>query len=93
MYKQYVVKTVAAVGGSSNAKIRVSVLPGQGLAEGTKVECSRSMRSQYPLGTYFLLEGKVTSRGGGNEFLYSHFNAPYKVISSEEAEMIISQFK
>ena len=85
-YEYYIVKTENATGGASSAKIRVSPIEGQGLLTSTKVECSRSMRKEYPVGTLFKLRAKVTSKEGGTPFLYSRHDWHYEVISETEAK-------
>lgn len=63
----------------SDTRLRMRPLPGQGLDTEMLVECDRSMREQFPLGTVFLLSAKITNRLGGTPFLYSYFNRPYAV--------------
>jgi len=66
VYDYYIVKTHIAQGGGSNASIRVSPLPGQGVSPSMKVECSRSMRKSHPVGTLFKIQAKLTSRELGS---------------------------
>ena len=45
------------------------------------VECSKVMRSEFPVGTRFLVYAKETSREGGVPFLYTYHDWPYEVVS------------
>ena len=90
-YQAYIVKTHFASGGGSNASIRVSPLPGQGVDPNMKVECSRKMRSDHPVGTLFKICGKLTNRDGGTSFLYCHFNEPYEIVTQEAASQLIRE--
>jgi hypothetical protein len=44
------------------------------------VECSRSTRSRYPVGTCFDIYAKETDKEGGSPFLYSHYDWPFEVL-------------
>lgn len=76
--------------GSSNADVRVSPLPGQGVPTSMKVECPRSMRSHLTKDTVVILRCQITCKEGGTDFLYAHFSSPYKLVSREEAEEMIA---
>ena len=88
-YQEYIVTTVPNTSGGSSASLRVVPLPGQGISTNTKVECSRSMRKQHPQGTLFKISLTLTSREGGTEFLYAHYNSDYEVVSKADAEKFI----
>jgi hypothetical protein len=45
------------------------------------VECSRDMRTRFPIGTRFRIFAKETAREDGNPFLYTHHSWPYDVVS------------
>ena len=90
-YDTYIVQTHHAFGGGSNASIRVRPLPGQGLDPKMKVECSRAMRYEHPVGTKFKLTAKVTDKEGGAPFLYSRYDWPYEVVSDDEARKFIEK--
>lgn len=76
------VETFIAPPGPYNSPIRVRPVEGGKYPPDTVVECSRSLRKSYPVGTRFLLESKLTSKEGGKPFPYSHYNSNFKVIST-----------
>lgn len=88
-YRAVAIETYSGRGTTSSEGIRARPLPGQKLDTSMNVECSSKMRKGYPVGTRFLIQAKVTNKEGGTPFLYSHYNQPYKVISTEEAEAFI----
>ena len=44
-----------------------------------RVECSSKMRDNYPIGTVFIVQAQIIDKEGGMDFLYTHYNWPYKV--------------
>jgi len=90
-YDYYIVKTYEYTGGGSSANVRVSPLPGQGISYKIKVECSRSMRKEHPIGTLFKLKARLTNREGGTPFLYSRHDWEYEVVSEDEAKKYIKE--
>jgi len=86
---EIIVETYVPSGEPSSAGLRVRPLPGQGVDPKLKVECSRSMRGQYPVGSLFRLKVKLADREG-TQFLYAHHSAPFEHVSREEAERFIS---
>ena len=44
------------------------------------VECSKDLSNAYPLGTKFRVKAKITQRGGGAKFIYSHYTWEYEVL-------------
>lgn len=79
-YQQIVVETYAAVKAGKSSRIHVRPVTGQPYPTTMDVECSRSMRKLYPVGTKFRIYAKETSREGGKPFLYSHFDWPFEVV-------------
>jgi hypothetical protein len=69
----------------SNSYIRVRPLAGQGLPTGMNVECSKKMREQYPVGTKFLIRGKVTQVKGSEPFIYSYYKSGYETLTDKKA--------
>lgn len=88
-YQNVVIETYKNLSGGSSKSIRARPLAGQGFDISMNVECSSSMRKSHKVGTKFLISAKPTSREGGSEFLYSHFNSPYQVLSDNDAEEYI----
>lgn len=79
-YSQVVVETYYAVKAGKTSRIHVRPVAGQAYAQTMDVECSRTMRKAYPIGTKFKIWAKKTDREGGKPFLYSHFDWPFEVI-------------
>lgn len=90
LYKEVVIETYLGRGTTSSGGVRARPVDGQGLDTYMNVECSSKMRKNYPVGSKFLIEAKLTSKEGGSEFLYSHYNKPYKVLSEQEVREFIS---
>lgn len=88
-YRDVIIETYYSSGASSSHKIRARPCLGQGLDVHMNVECSSKMREHNPVGAKFLLQAKVTKREDGTPFLYAHFNAPYRVLTDQEARKYI----
>ena len=63
-----------------HGKIHIRPVAGQKYPETLQVECSKKLSSDYPVGTKFLLQAKLTDREGSGEYLYSYFRWKYEVI-------------
>jgi hypothetical protein len=61
--------------------VHIRPLPGQGFPTNMHVECSKRLSREYPVGTRFRIQAKLTDREGGGEFLYSYFGWKYEVLS------------
>ena len=85
-YREVVIETYKNTRGGSSKSIRAKPIAGQGLDTTMNVECSSSMRKRYPIGTLILLEAKIANKEGGPDFLYAHFESPYRVLSADEAK-------
>jgi hypothetical protein len=83
-YKYIVVETYNGRYTSDSDGVHARPLEGQGLSTQMNVECSRKMRQNHPVGTRFLIKARVTNREGGPDFLYSHYNSRYQVVTDEE---------
>lgn len=68
-------------------------VPGQAFAPTLKVQCSRRMRDDYPEGTRFLVNAKLTDRLGGPRYLFVHHADPVRVLSDTEATRFIAAFR
>ena len=44
-----------------------------------RVECSKSLSRDYPVGTKFRIKAKLTDKEEGGEFLYSYFEWKFEV--------------
>jgi len=67
---------------STDAKIRVRPIKGQGISTDLRIECPRKVREEFPLGTKFEMNVKMCQREDGSYFLYNHQNWPMDPISS-----------
>ena len=92
-YQTYFVETFRNPGEPSDAKIRVRPLKGQGIPVDLRVECNREMRKRHPVGTKFKITAKLTSKEGGKQFLYSHYNSDYDALTDEEIEGLLPEYK
>lgn len=79
-YSQIVVETYHAVKAGKSSRIHVRPVAGQPYPQTMDVECSRTMRKAYPIGTKFRIWAKEADREGGKPFLYSHFDWPFEVV-------------
>jgi len=91
LYKEYLVETFLASSEQSEKKIRVRPVAGQGLPVTMRVECSSSMRRSHPIGTKFLIMGKITDKEGGSPFIYSSFKWKYRVVNDAEAASFLAR--
>jgi hypothetical protein len=88
---QIIVQTFYAPGEKSRSPIRVRPLPGQGFSSDMRVECSREMRTAYPVGQLFCIYVKVTCRLDSPDFLYSSYRDPWNPVKKPEAEDFIKK--
>jgi hypothetical protein len=85
----YIVETFIAHGEKSRSPIRVRPVAGQGLSPTMRVECSKSMRTAYPIGQKFCINAKITQRLGSPDFLYSSYRDEWNPVTDEEAQKFI----
>ena len=93
IYYLVAIKTCARTSGGAYSKNRANPLPGQGFDPSVFVECSRTIRDQYPTGTVFLVWATLTSREGGKPFLYSHHSWKFFRIEERLAKQWIAEGK
>jgi len=86
-----IVETFTAPGEKSRSPIRVRPYPGQGFDSDMRVECSKSMRTAYPIGQLFCLECKLVNRLDSPDFLYSSYRDAWNPVTKEEAALIIAK--
>jgi hypothetical protein len=79
-YQQLIVETYYDVRARESSHVRVRPAADQAFPTTMNVECSRSIRSRYPVGTRFYIYAKETDKEGGNPFLYSHYDWPFEVL-------------
>ena len=61
--------------------VHIRPVKGQGLLETLHVECSKKLSRNYPVGTKFKIQAKLTDRESGGEYLYSYHGWAYRVLS------------
>lgn len=66
--------------GGMHGDIHVRPVAGQGYATTLNVRCPREMKRNYPVGTRFWIQARLTEREGGTEFLSTHHSWPWEVI-------------
>ena len=88
-YRKVAIETFRNPGEPSSASIRARPLAGQGLSTSMRVECSSTMRKNYPVGTVFVVEAQLIDKEGGSQFLYTHYNWPYEVVAKNIVEQRI----
>lgn len=88
---QIIVQTFYAPGEKSRSPIRVRPLPGQGFRTDMRVECSKEMRTAFPIGQLFCIYVKLTSRLDSPDFLYSSYRDPWNPVTKPEAEDFIKK--
>jgi len=64
-----------------HGSVHIRPVPGQGLFKPNMfVECSKTLSTDYPIGTKFRIRAKITNREGGAAFIYSHYSWHYDVV-------------
>lgn len=64
-----------------HGKVHVRPVAGGKYPSSLLVECSKRLSRDYPVGTKFRLQVKLTDREGGGEYLYSYHGWPYEVVT------------
>ena len=82
VYQNIIVESVRCNNGVQHGDIHICPLPGQyPFTPDMFVECSNSMKRDYPVGTKFRIRAKITSKEGGTPFIYSHYTWPFEVLN------------
>lgn len=72
-----------------HGKVHIRPVPGQEDFPSTlRVECSKDLSRNYPVGTRFRIKAKLTDLLGGGKFVYSSFQWTYNVISLGKGPII-----
>jgi len=74
-------------------KVGIRPMAGQAFAPTMPVQCGRTLRDDYPPGTRFLLNAKLTDRLGGPHFLYAWHGDPVHVLSAAAAKRFLLAFR
>lgn len=73
--------------------VRIKPMAGQAFAPSLPVQCGRTLREDYPPGTCFLLNAKLTDRLGGPQFLYAWHGDAVQVLSAAAAKRFLAAFR
>lgn len=73
--------------------VKIRPMAGQAFAPTLVVQCGRTLRDDYPPGTRFLLNAKLTDRLGGPHFLYAWHGDPVQVLSAAAAKRFLLAFR
>lgn len=86
---------VHSVPDARTGRLRIAPMPGQAYAPSMRVQCARALSdpAQYPAGTRFLLNAKLTDRLGGEPFLYAWHGDPVRVLSAAQARKFLGAFR
>ena len=79
-YKEVVVESFIAPAGANHGGVHVRPVPGQPFPPSLRVECSRSLVRDYPVGTRFKIMAKLTDKEGEGQFLYSSYKWAFEVL-------------
>lgn len=81
-YKEIIVESFRPTSTSGlHGELHMRPTPGQFYPQSLKVECSKRLTRDYPVGTRFKIRVKLTDRGGEGEYLYSYFGWPVEVVT------------
>jgi hypothetical protein len=86
---------VHSVPDARTGRLRIAPMPGQAFAPSMRVQCARALSdpAQYPPGTRFLLNAKLTDRLGGEPFLVAWHGDPVQVLSAAAARKFLKAFR
>ncbi len=63
-----------------HGKVHIRPVAGGKYSPELAVECSKKLSRDYPIGTKFMLQAKLTDREGGGEYLYSSYRRKFEVV-------------
>lgn len=66
-----------------HGEVHIRPAAGQLFPQTMVVECSRTLKNDYPVGTKFRINVKLTDKEGGTPFLYSYFGWSFEVLKGE----------
>ena len=92
IYAYREVAVESAVDARSGA-LRIRPMAGQAFAPTLSVQCARRLLTDYPAGTRFLLQAKLTDRLGGTPFLYAYHGDPVVVLTPAQAKTFLAAFR
>jgi hypothetical protein len=65
---------------SLHGTVHIRPVPGEAFPTSLRVECSKSMGRDYPVGTRFRIWAKLTDKEGGRPFLYTSWRWKFEVL-------------
>ncbi|WP_338764807.1 hypothetical protein [Massilia sp. METH4] len=86
-------REVAIESFDDDGTVRVRPVVGQAYHPLLRVQCSRVLVTDYPVGTRFLVHAKLTDRLGGPPFLYVYHGDPIVVLSRAETKKFLAEFR
>jgi hypothetical protein len=91
----YAYRQVAVHSVRRGATVEIHPVPGQAFSPELLVQCSARLKdvSQYPLGTCFLLDAKLTDRLGGTPYLYAWHGDAVAVLSPKATKSFLAEFR
>ena len=79
-YEYIIVESYYKSGSGLHGPIHIRPLPDQEpFLPSMHVECSKKLGKDYPVGTRFRIQAKITNSVGGTSFVYSHYSWPFEV--------------
>ena len=63
-----------------HGKVHIRPIAGHKYSPDLDVACSKKLSRDYPVGTRFVLQAKLTDLEGGGEYLYSSYRWKYEVV-------------
>jgi hypothetical protein len=79
-YRSIVVESYRESGSGLHGGVHIRPIPAEGFSPGIRVECAKQLSRDYPVGTKFRIQAKLTDRENGGEFLYSYFRWKVEVL-------------
>lgn len=72
-----------------HGEVHIRPVPGQAKFDtALHVVCSDELKKEYPVGTRFLIKGKLNDLKGGGKFIYSYYDWTYEVIFLGDGPLI-----
>ena len=80
-YFSIVVESYRSSTAGPHGYLHVHPVKGERFPTTLRVECSKRLVKDYPIGTRFRIKAKFTDRLGEGEFLYSYYGWAYEVVA------------
>ena len=90
----YAYRQVAVHSVQRGSAVEIHPVPGQAFSPELLVQCSQRLKdlATYPLGTCFLLDAKLTDRGG-NQYMYAWHGDAVQVLSPKQTKAFLAEFR